>query len=339
MKIHFTLILIFFSYNFCTCQEIENKDSTFISLPYLSKEKRNAIENKSPEIEFHYGHIMRHTTQGEIELDRILSDSLATSLTHNQKIDLCAKILERNYLYHLHRRSAIQLENTLPQEKLSKYISEDNYGYAFLRTYHYNILYSVGEFRELDSTQQASIIKTLSQERLDLKTRRYLIESLYSLTYSKKSGERIHSAINESDLSKNLKTYNDSLFTVFNKLKPLFVKLDTIHTWMEMDKHKREIKHLLKNPHPIMFNQILSFNPTTVEDSKKLSALKHNALISIISEANNDSFYSTYRLEYLNELLTDGVYSIRFLEKIMTTEERQNLVHELEHNLLMTNNH
>jgi hypothetical protein len=74
----------------------------------------------------------------------------------------------------------------------------------------------------------------------------------------------------------------------------------------------------------------LSFNPSTVLESKKLCELKQNALMKIINNADSKSFYSSYRLAYLIELLVDRNYTVRFLDNLMTYERKQEFIRGLE---------
>ena len=79
-----------------------------------------------------------------------------------------------------------------------------------------------------------------------------------------------------------------------------------------------------------MFLQLLSFNPSTVLESKELCELKQNALIEIIKNAETTSFYSTYRLAYLIELLIERNYIVRFLDQLMDKKGKNELINELE---------
>ncbi|HTO16278.1 MAG TPA: hypothetical protein VLZ83_10920 [Edaphocola sp.] len=160
--------------------------------------------------------------------------------------------------------------------------------------------------------------------------KKYWIEALYSLAVSDTNGKYINDKINGFEINDELKVYNDSLFKTFQLLKPSFERLNAIRTWKEMDKNYKAIYEMFENYHPIMFLQLLSFNPSTVLESKVLCELKQNALIEIIKNAETTSFYSTYRLAYLIELLIERNYTVRFLDQLMDKKGKNELINELE---------
>ena len=211
-------------------------------------------------------------------------------------------------------------------------IPENKQGYVLLRINHplSKILYSGGDFRELAYENMYEVFQILQKDIYGQKVKKYFIEALYSLATEQSTGHIIYGRLNAMQLHDDLKKYNDSLYVIFQKLKPVFVKLEAIRTWKEMDKNYKSLEELFSNPHPIMFIQILSENPSTVLESKKLCNLKQNALIKIIKNTNLESFYSSYRFAYLNELLIDENYSVRFLDKVMNRVEKRKFILDLE---------
>ena len=250
-------------------------------------------------------------------------------------VELCISILQNENLYHLHDRAGIELAGLTESIELDKWLSsinENRFEYILLRTNHLpdKVLYLGRDFSELNLGNQQAFFKIIGNDRLGQKTKKYFIEALYSLTIAQKTGEAIYKTLSELNLEDNLKECNDSLYQAFQQYKPQFERLDAIHTWKEMDKNTNAIKEMFENTHPIMFLQLLSFNPSTVLESKKLSQLKQDALIEIMNNADHESFYDTYRLAYLNELLVDRNYSVRFLDKVMSNKEKQDFIKELE---------
>lgn len=191
-------------------------------------------------------------------------------------------------------------------------------------------MYPGSHFSGLDKEQIEKLSSIINLDKTQNQTKKYLIEALYSLAVSDTNGKYINDKINGFEINEELKVYNDSLFKTFQLLKPSFERLNAIRTWKEMDKNYKAIYEMFENYHPIMFLQLLSFNPSTVLESKVLCELKQNALIEIIKNAETTSFYSTYRLAYLIELLIERNYTVRFLDQLMDKKGKNELINELE---------
>jgi len=307
-----------------SCQSQENVD-----IPYLTKSELSSISNKK-EKEIYYGDIVFSTTNGEYKLNEILTDSNST-LTDKSKIEICIAILQDDFLYHLHDKASSELSNVIDTLNLAQ-INQNKINYILLRSIIQldEILYAGGRFVEIDKININKLLNIIQSEDAKYSTKKYMIESLYSICASDSNGIYINEQINRFNISRDIKNYNDSLYFIYKKFKPAFEKLDSIKTWMEMDKHKDDISKMFENYNPIMFIQFLSFNPSTVLESKKLCELKQNALIEIIKSSKSTSFYSTFRLTYLIELLIDNNYTVRFLDQLMNKRGIKELKEELE---------
>lgn len=333
MKNFIITFLISFLSILCSAQDsLAVKHSTLSNIKFLKTEQLSKIMNKE-EMRIQKGCIISYITKGEFELNKIFNDS-TTSLKNENLIILCRSILQSEDLYHLHDSAGEQLFALLDKSDYDKSLfnQQDKFEYILLRMNHplSRVLYAGGRFVEIGQKNKENLFTFIGTESFSPKTKKYFIEALYSLTVSQKNGEYINKRISHLNLDVNLMEYNDSLYKAFQKYKPLFENLEAIHTWKEMDKNDKLVQEMFESYHPIMFLQILSFNPSTVLESKKLSQLKQNALISIIKNADKNSFYSSYRLAYLIELLVDRNYSVRFLDAIMSKSEKDKFIMQLE---------
>ena len=308
-----------------SCQSQKN-----FNIPYLTNSELSSIFNKK-EKEIYYGDIVFSTTKGEYKLNELLTDSNSI-LTDKNKIEICIVILKQDNLYHLHDRAAAEISSKIDTLNFENNFYQECTDYIILRTNIQlnQVLYSGGNYRELDKEYIDKILKIINENEIKNQTKKYLIEALYSLVVSGTNGKYINDRINGFWVNDELKTYNDSLFKTYQSLKPSFESLDAIQTWKEMDKNYKAIYEMFENYHPIMFLQILSFNPSTVLESKELCELKQNALIETIKNAESKSFYSTYRLAYLTELLIERNYTVRFLDQLMDKSGNKELINELE---------
>ncbi|NCD42259.1 MAG: hypothetical protein EOL88_09225 [Bacteroidia bacterium] len=93
--------MILTTINGCQAQK-----SDYIKLPHLT-DKESAILNDKSDKEILYGDIVGHTTNGELELNEILTAT--NKITNQEKIDICIAILQNDNLYHLHDRAAIEI--------------------------------------------------------------------------------------------------------------------------------------------------------------------------------------------------------------------------------------
>jgi hypothetical protein len=299
-------------------------------LNFISRNSVKELQNKES-VQLIQGCLVYYTNKGEQELERILK--LPTSLTKNEIRTLLLSILSNEKLYHLHSLASSQFQKHKLYEFCKKEILKSNKSnYIRFQSIHSveKVFSSGGRFRDLSKTEQDKLLEEISNNTGDVQFQKYLLEALYSLTSKKENGRRIYKAINKIRKSGPIKLYNDSLYKTFVELKPNYVKINAIHTWMEMDKNEDKLEKLFIKSHPMMFLQILSENPSTVLDSEKLSNLKLDALKHIIDSSKPNSFYNIYRLTLLNELLIDQNYSVRFLETILTKKQKNKLIKKLE---------
>lgn len=329
-RVQFIVILFWLITYICNSQTNKVKIIVEEKLPFLDSIQNLAIKEKDL-IELDKGCFVEYTTKGQQSLNALINDS--TKFDKLQVAKLLIQILTRDSYYHLHNFAGETLSKKempdLVQGEI-KNSSKSNYIQLRLNHSYEMVLKSGGDFYDLEFEQQKGLLKIISENGEREQTQKYFIEALYSLTAKKQNGDKIHNEIEKRIKSKVIKEYNDSLYNTFKKLKPTFEKLDTIKTWMEMDKCIADIKKLFQDSHPIMFFQILSQNPSTVLGSKELSSLKQKALMSIINNSDSSSFYSTYRLVYLNELLLNGNYTVRFLNTIMKSNEKSEFIKQLE---------
>ena len=307
-----------------SCRSQEN-----IDIPYLTNSEISSISNKK-EKEIYYGSIVFTTTKGEYKLNEILTDSTSI-LTDKNKIEICIAILQDDFLYHLHDKASSELSEIVHTLNLTG-INQSRINYILLRSniQFDEILYAGGRFVEIDRMKINKLLDIIQSEEAQFSTKKYMIESLYSICASDSAGNYINEQVNRFNINKEIKSYNDSLFSIYKKIKPTFERLDGINTWREMDRHKDDIREMFENYDPIMLIQLLSFNPSTVLESKKLCELKQNAIIEIIKNVENSSFYSTYRLAYLIELLIDNNYTVRFLDQLIDKNGIKELIEKLE---------
>lgn len=310
---------------------VQGQNQGTYNLPYLNQIESLQISNKS-EREIKNGCLVTSMTEGEFVLDSILTNS-TFSRSNKRKLELCASILQVDNLYYLHNRAGFEIWNSIEShgiKDIAAYVDVIKLDYVLLR-----IIISTQSdvpFIRLGNEQLDAIYAIIGNANIGERTQRYFIEALYSLTIQQKTGKLIHDKLNELILTEDQKRYNDNLFTAFQLYKPILEKLNKIRTWREMDKKFNEIQNMFTKTHPIMFLQLLSFNPSTVLESKKLCEAKQNALLDLLKNADNKSFYYSLRLEYLIELLFDRNYSVRFLDQLMTKSEKQSFIKNLELN-------
>ena len=285
-----------------------------------------------------HGDLVFHTTEGALVLQNILNNR-SNFKSKQEKIDLCISIVGNRNLYHLHDIAGSELAKLLKRTKTVNYLQarvpEDQLGYFLLRVNHtVSSVIGAGDFFELDPTKQLKLIRLLENSSLSHQTKLYLIDALYSYSFKAQTGKALHDAISNLEISSSLTDYNEFLFDIFRQLKPRYETLENISTWKEMDGMSEEIKVMMANYHPIIFLQILCFNPSTVLESHELCLLKETALHSIIADAQVGTFYDDYKLIYANELLCSGNYVTRFLDQLIARDEIQNYRLELTRDLM-----
>lgn len=324
MRLHHNILaILLLNYSSCNSQE-SNRNITF---PFLDSVTNVRLCDKT-EVREHIGCFVEHSTVGEVELRNFLND---TAFSIEKKSELLELVLLNKTLYHLHRLAgnAIQNDNSIKLSFRNKAISD----YLKLRTIitiEDEVLYSGGEFRELKPEKIKEILAIIDNPESNDVSKKYFIEVLYSLTSKAETGNLLVSQIDELNLNDSLKQYNRQLFKIFELNKPIYERLNSIRTWKEMDRNKDLLENLFTVNQPIMFFQILSKNPSTVLESKKLSKLKNDAILSIIQNSTPTSFFNDLRIFYLFQFLIEGNYSIRFIDTIMTEKERKQYVNQLE---------
>lgn len=314
------LILTFFS-----CNGQENRNSVCVAfLDSLT----NVKLNDKKEVRQSVGCFVEHSTVGETELQRVLND---TSVSMTDKFKLIELVLQNKTLYHLHKLAGNVIQgNDSLKSSIQNNSSSDYLKLRTVITIEDDIFYGGGDFYELKSDKIKEILALIENPSSNDVSRKYFIEVLYSLTSKAETGKMLVEKIGNLSINNSLKLYSNQLFAIFEKYKPVYEHLNSIHTWKEMDKNKDNLEKLFSSNQPIMFFQILSQNPSTVLESKKLSALKNDALMYIINNAKPNSFFHDLRVFYLYQFLIEGNYSIRFIDTIMTEKERKEYVKQLE---------
>lgn len=268
------------------------------------------------------GCIVTSTTQGTLELEKIFNNSTYFKSLGDKKI-FCIALIENKDLYHLHDLAGECLSKLLEKEDIvdfvKKNVNKTLIGYCLIRINHpmSSVMFPGGDFVELSEKEQAGIFAYLKNKYLDNSSKLYLIDGIYSLVFKKETIKNIHSEISLANIDKSLLEYNNSLFNKYKDLKAKFEDLDKIRTWMEMDKNYDNIKTMLINCHPAMFLQVLSFNPSTLLESTELCKLKEEKLIEIIENADKNSYYKHMKYTYMNELLIENNYTVRFLDRVI----------------------
>lgn len=257
------------------------------------------------------GCFISHQTKGEISF-RKKTENLSPM---KAKVEFI-KVLKADSLYHLHDYAALKLldkgligKDSVLKLVVSSRIFNDE-------TKHFFNL-------------QGELIDRVLDNNDDLNHRRYYLKALYSRSGSMSNGASIFKKINQSDADKSIKQHNNSLYESYLKYKPNLLKLHSIETWMEMDKNIELLEEVLTDYHPLVFNDILYLNPSTLLDSKGLCKLKKKAIETMIKESSDLSFYSCNKLTYLKEMLVYENYSIKFLELIVSKSNFKSNVQEV----------
>lgn len=281
-------------------------------------------------VEWVHGCFVEHTTSGAQAFTGVVKQ--LSPLTGEEKALLCIHLLENRYCYHLHDTAGKILKLYQKNNAIGEAInSSPESSYIRLRMNHpLEVVFRPGgNFFDLEKDKQDTLIQIIAGNRRNPAKQRYFMEALYSLTASAENGIRIHEAIQRAVSDREVSTYNDSLYEVYTRLKPLYERLEAISTWMEMDRNYDSLKRLFTDIHPIMFYQILSQNPSTVLGSRELSQLKHKAILALVNNAPAYSYYASYRLALLQEMLHSEAYSVRYLQTIMPATAIEKLSKQL----------
>jgi hypothetical protein len=321
--LYYLTAIVFLTFSSCGGQEKEKSEI----FPFLDSTANLRLNDKK-EIRQNVGCFIEHSTVGETELQRILND---TSISMTDKSKLIEYVLTNKTLYHLHKLAGntIQGNDSLKASIESK-TSNDYLKLRTILTIEDENFTSGGDFHDLKTEKINEILTHIENPRVYDSSKKYFIEVLYTLTSKAETGKSIVEQIAKLSINDSLKLYSSQLFEIFEKYKPVYEHLNSIHTWKEMDKNKELLENLFSCNQPIMFFQILSQNPSTVLESKKLSTLKNNAILNILSNSKPKTFFNDLRIFYLVQFLLDNNYSIRFLEKIIKENERVEYVNKLE---------
>ena len=157
--------------------------SDYIKLPHLT-DKESTILNDKSDKEILYGDIVDHTTNGEFELNEILTAT--NKITNQEKIDICITILQNDNLYHLHDRAAKEISGKIDSINVYRFGNQKNIDYIILRTSIQlnQVLYPGGHFSGLDKEHVEKLSSIINLDKTQNQTKKYLIETLYSLATS-----------------------------------------------------------------------------------------------------------------------------------------------------------
>jgi hypothetical protein len=321
--IYYLTAIIILTFSSCGGQEKEKSEI----FPFLDSTANHRLTDKKA-VRQNVGCFIEHSTVGETELQRILND---TSISRTDKFKLIEYVLISKNLYHLHKLAGNTVQgNDSLKVSIQSNTSSDYLKLRTILTIEDENFTSGGDFYDLKTEKINEILTLIENPRNYDSSKRYFIEVLYTLTSKAETGKSIVEQIAKLSINDSLKSYSNQLFELFEKYKPVYEQLNSIHTWKEMDKNKELLENLFRSNQPIMFFQILSQNPSTVLESKKLSTMKNNALLHIIGNSKPKTFFNDLRIFYLVQFLLDNNYSIRFLEKIITENEREEYVNKLE---------
>ncbi len=311
----FTICILVFS-----CPQNER-----IQLPHITNVEAQSLASKKGMYRS-YGDIVIFKTEGEYAFEDLLNDPNFLPVK-NDRIDLCISVLENDFLYHLHDRASIELVKQIHEIKIDKWldkIEQNKFNYILMRLNHpYSMEKYISDFTEEYLVKFIGIVQNPTYNDA---TKKYFIEALYSINYSSKNGNLIHARIGEMNIPQELLEYNNRLFKEYKKYKPIYEKLSTVKTWMDMDQKYNLISTMFQDTNPIMFLQIYDFDNTTIAESLSLSKLQHNAIQLILNNSNPDSFYSSYRYNYLNYLLNARHWDHGYLDKIMDKNQKKEFI-------------
>lgn len=307
------------------CSQPNNITGISKPLPHLSLKETKRLANDQ-DLMILYGDIASHTTEGADYLEKLVKDS---SYSSNQWVDIYLSILTRNEFYHLHNDAG---RNLAYLKSLKEIISrQDSLPLNTIAYILSRMVYSTSQVtdsrpQELSIDQINSFMALLNEKRIDNSVKVYFLQALYSCSFKSETGLLIDSLVRNTDIDSSVLEHNTNLFERYKNLKPQFEQLDRIHTWKEMDQNVKEIDKFLRSSDPLLFYQILGFNPSTVLDSKEFCKLKKETLLKILTKDYNGEqlFYASYINAFKPELLNYDFYTIRFLQEIMTREEFEN---------------
>ena len=320
---HYIGTILFLIFSTSNAQETIKND-VFTFLDSLSNVK---LKDKT-EVRENIGSFVEHSTIGEVEFQKIINDS---SISIENKSKLLESVLLNNSFYHLHKLAGNVIQSSYSLKLNHRNSTKSDYlKLRTIITIEDEIFHGGGNFFELKSEKIEEILQIIANPEANDISKKYFIEVLYSLTSKPETGKLIFERISKLSINDSIKQYNSQLQKYFELYKPNYEHLESIRTWKEMDRNKDQLEKLFMSNQPIMFFQILSQNPSTVLESKKLSNLKNDALLFIIKYSKPTSFFHDLRIFYLVQFLIEGNYSIRFLDTIMNEHERKQYLGKLE---------
>lgn len=316
------IILVFLLQTLQGCSQTNDTSKLSRPLPNLSMKESKRLVNDQDKMIL-YGDIASHTTEGAYYMERLSEES---DLTSDQWATIYLDILARNEFYHLHNDAGKKLADLKSfKEIITKQDSlpENSIPYILSRMIYSTSRVTDSRPRELSIDQINQFVKLLGDKNIRNPDKKYFLYALYSCSFKTETGVIIDSLVRNLDLDSDMVQYNSNLYQRFKNLKPQFEELDRIRTWKEMDKNKNEIGKFLQSTDPLLFYQILGFNPSTVLDSKEFCQLKKETLLTILSQSykGDQLFYTSYVNAFRPELLNYDFYTIRFLQEIMDEKE------------------
>lgn len=276
-----------------------------------------------------------YTTPGERAFSKIM-DGEKYVKSDQDRISLCLKLLKDLKFYHLHDLAGFHIAKLVDSrlgfkdffDTYLSTLSDYEIGYILVRM-NQNCEDDFTEGFTLNKEQEDQAIEYIKNERCSNSIKTYLLDYLYSVNSASDRGDLLFNKVKNLKLDLPILKYNDLLYQDYIKTKPLFERLDSIHTWMEMDKNISNIEVLLNYDSPLMFFQILSFNPSTVLESKTLCRRKIKTIKKLVFDAEPESFFSTYKLILRNELDLKDSYDIRFIKETYPRRKFERLRNKL----------
>jgi len=230
-----------------------------------------------------YGDIATHTTESAYYMAKLVEES---DINSDQWVNIYLDILTRNEFYHLHNDAGKNLADLKSfKEIIAKQDSlpENSISYILSRMIYSTSQVTDSRPRELSIDQINRFITLLSNKNISNTDKVYFLSALYSCSFKTETGALIDSLIRNTEVDFNVLEQNTKLFERYKNLKPQFERLDKIRTWKEMDRNKKEIEKFFQSTDPMLFYQILGFNPSTVLESKNFCELKKETLLSTLA--------------------------------------------------------
>lgn len=304
------------------CSQTNDTSKLTRPLPNLSMKDSKKLVNDQDKMIL-YDDIASHTTEGAYYMERLSEES---DMDSDQWVNIYLDILARKEFYHLHNVAGKKLADLKSFKEIiaeQDSLPENSISYILSRMVYSTSRVTDSRPRELSMDQINKFVTLLGDKNIRNPDKIYFLNALYSSSFKTETGVLIDSLLRNLELDSDLIQHNSNLYQRYRNLKPQFEDLDRIRTWKEMDKNKKEIRKFLQSTDPLMFYQILGFNPSTVLDSKELCQLKKESLLTILLQSyeRNQLFYASYVNAFRPKLLNYDFYTVRFLQKIMDENE------------------